>query len=580
MVDVGDKDALRAWFSAQPQDVAMVIATRAALRTLPLMGGKTDGAFIVELSLFRAIAAPWVAAHYPQHADTLRAAALVTLDPGAAARELARFAARADAVERVTARIGDNQSAGASARVAVRSAGALILADTTTAPRLAEAAIIAAVFATDERSAVSLSVAGDVGAVESGISLRDIITRPLWPEMEASADIATEWQHLRERCLQIGQDWDVWTDWYDRILEGRGPLDHEIELFRVTLDSEDDWKLLPREINAKIKAKILEVEARWVAGMELPGTEVPNLPPLPAPSDRTDIFSTDPAKPIDLAIVDQSASLGTSLERREGYIELRSLALDMRDLGDNRLGRLLAPCSRFLTLGSVAEHVRPFSFWVRSNALRNVLRDHEASTDASEPDERRLDPIVAGQLQTFVEAFQVYCLGDLRLLRNEQSRPGPRETQTAQDELQPLKPVLQSLVSDVHLATQRAADVLTDARDAIETASDDLTGRQGAELGRVTLSNLVLSLLVKAKLGLGPEGAYAWKEFRGGIYKYAGGAAVVGVAAELGGQPTVISTFFHFMAANADALIVYAKLTAMNPGVVNFLRWIQAQFGR
>lgn len=387
------------------------------------------------------------------------------------------------------------------------------------------------------------------------------------------------WGDLCRNLLSDEKYWEVWIDWYDRILDGKGDYSVEVGVFRVTLDRPESWELTVGEVNRRIIEKIEDMGFGVSVDNADFASAPPDLPNLPPQSLSTESFSTDPVKPTDLAVEDGAASLGTSPERREGYEELQYIASELWEMGDNRLGRLSSPCRQFRALGSAADNVRVFPFWSRANALRIVLRGHEMTQAFVDPDERRLDPVVAGQLLAFVEAFQAYCLGDLRLLRNEQSRPGPRESQTARDELQPLKPVLQSLVSDEDLATGRAADVLADACDTIETAPDDLTGRQGAELGRVTLSNLVLSLLVKAKLSLGPEGAFAWREFRGGAYKYAGGAAVVGIAAELAGQTTVTSTFLHFMASNADAFIAYAKLTAMNPGVINFLRWIQAQFG-
>jgi hypothetical protein len=105
-------------------------------------------------------------------------------------------------------------------------------------------------------------VSRDVGGLGDGLPANDLAALPLWHNLRPPDPIGARWTELRRTLVRRNEDWDVWIDWYERILAGRKPLSEEIELYRVTLDGEDDWKLPPAEINAKIKAKIREVEAR------------------------------------------------------------------------------------------------------------------------------------------------------------------------------------------------------------------------------------------------------------------------------------------------------------------------------
>ena len=70
---------------------------------------------------------------------------------------------------------------------------------------------------------------------------------------------------MRPEQRYQADDWSVWFDWYLAILEGKPtPGGEELDIYRVTLDSEDDWKKSPAHVNALIKKREEEIAARSV----------------------------------------------------------------------------------------------------------------------------------------------------------------------------------------------------------------------------------------------------------------------------------------------------------------------------
>ena len=76
MVDFGNTADVQRWLQAQPHEVAVVMAARAALRVLPI--GPEGGHYTarsrasVVLQCFRAAATAWVAGKFPTHGVALR----------------------------------------------------------------------------------------------------------------------------------------------------------------------------------------------------------------------------------------------------------------------------------------------------------------------------------------------------------------------------------------------------------------------------------------------------------------------------------------------------------------------------
>ena len=66
-------------------------------------------------------------------------------------------------------------------------------------------------------------------------------------------------REMKKSLIDAGQEWDVWTNWYEDRLAGR-VRDEEIELAYVQIDN-DLWDRGPAIVNAEIKRRIEAL--RW-----------------------------------------------------------------------------------------------------------------------------------------------------------------------------------------------------------------------------------------------------------------------------------------------------------------------------
>ena len=232
-LDFRDRVALEAWLKTQPREVSVIIAARAALRVLPLAATAlpADDArrFAALISaLFRATALARVAGKYPTRANELRASAAA-----------AAAAARASA------------AAAAAAYHAYRAARAAAAAAAATAYAYASAAANAAHAAADDDddAAAWAALSSDANFLKVG-AVAELADRPLWPG-ETPPELAEFWTQIRA-ALPSGEDWEVWTRWYDERLKGAPSRGEACELVFATVPVEV-WDEGPAAANRWIR---------------------------------------------------------------------------------------------------------------------------------------------------------------------------------------------------------------------------------------------------------------------------------------------------------------------------------------
>ncbi|MCW1843583.1 hypothetical protein [Prosthecomicrobium hirschii] len=276
MVEFKNREAVEAWLANRPQGVAVVLAARAALRVLPALALSTntnrnirDDAFLI----LRASVVSWLAAKFSTYdTELLRAAAYA-----------ASNAAMAAADDAATAATVSNASKDAAAFAAAAFAADTFAAGASVAPTSAATAYTAAsIFGTAQEVA---AFAADGTAIDGGASPAALAGLPLWPQ-DTPKWVTKAWADLKRRLLDAGDDWDVWTDWYEARLAGKRPWRRSLEIARATLPDEL-WEQGPKAVNAEIKRLITAEKAKAAAKRQAPRKDVRSigdLEPLDIPS--------------------------------------------------------------------------------------------------------------------------------------------------------------------------------------------------------------------------------------------------------------------------------------------------------
>lgn len=254
MVKISDSNGLEARLAGRPREVAVAIAARAALRMLPHIAdyveqAPADLAVPLALSMFRAVAVAQVSS--------------TSLTRGAQVRRPARSAANAVHSARAAAVGGPVLIRAPTAQAAIAAANAA-----AAAARATRAAALAAAAALDTAraaadAAVRRTIHADISVLDTGGTAPGLKRLPLWAD-GAPAAFRRNWADLKQTLLSLGDNWQVWTDWYDDILRGADhpdsrPLIEELELARVLIP-DADWEKGPNHVNALIV--FLEMEHR------------------------------------------------------------------------------------------------------------------------------------------------------------------------------------------------------------------------------------------------------------------------------------------------------------------------------
>ncbi|WP_421982592.1 P-loop NTPase fold protein [Roseibium sp.] len=237
-----DREELESWLKEQPLEVALVIAARSALRLAPRLDGlfrfEMEAPERVLLPLFRAMASSWAAGRYPARSDEI----LSRGDATAAAANTATGSAFASTGTAAT----DDAAYYASAATYYAAATAYYAADTATATDAANTAFAA----TDAADPTALET--DRRQIMSGLSPADLADLPLWPDSQIPDDLYKDWENLKSTLLSLGQNWEVWTDWYESRLSGRPAQSTALEVARVTLP-EAMWREGPELVNSTLR---------------------------------------------------------------------------------------------------------------------------------------------------------------------------------------------------------------------------------------------------------------------------------------------------------------------------------------
>jgi hypothetical protein len=187
--------------------------------------------------------------------------------------------------------------------------------------------------------------------------------------------------------------------------------------------------------------------------------------------------------------------------------------------------------------------------------LRSRLKAHDHSLSNAEPDPARLPPLVSESLRDLVGTWNIFIVGDPKGRELDEIRLGPQEVEAAKGVVVAAALVVKALQQSDNVATPVAIEAVVEQAETAKTAPAGIDGDQALDLSRKTTGNFVAELLRRVIREL----AFAWKEYRAGIYRAGGTATAGGISyAAYNNWPAIVS----FVARNADALRVCDRLMA------------------
>jgi hypothetical protein len=206
--------------------------------------------------------------------------------------------------------------------------------------------------------------------------------------------------------------------------------------------------------------------------------------------------------------------------------------------------------------------------WLCGNGLRNKLAQHDAVKDDLDPHYNRLPAGVAAALRKPIETWNVFVLGDAELVELDSKRLGPQEQQTAIENINAAKPIVEPAATDRHITTEQAGRVLVATLQAASSPIDNINTKQAQYLAEGTSRNLVVQIVRRAYLFcqniIDPqtdEARVLVLEYKKGMVK-AAGTATFGAAIYYGAP--YAASFFEFVARNAEIMKAYVAIALQN----------------
>ena len=266
-----DCEALEAFLRTEPREVSVIVAARAALRALPLFflyrpepTAPRDAQRFANTAarLFRALALAHAAGKWPRRVKELPTAHAAAAAGAAYAAAHASYSAdaadTADAAAACAAYAAVRAVDAAEAFVSFAGPQGYTAAAAAAAAAADAAAVAYTSFATANTSSAALAAAraGSWAAVLADVTFfrpsAQLADRPLWPDGVPPPWAPSSW-HSLVSVLPEGENWDVWSDWYEALIKGR-PLREEIEIIYATVP-EEKWNESPAAANAWIRTE-------------------------------------------------------------------------------------------------------------------------------------------------------------------------------------------------------------------------------------------------------------------------------------------------------------------------------------
>ncbi|MBX9796284.1 hypothetical protein, partial [Sphingomonas sp.] len=222
-------------------------------------------------------------------------------------------------------------------------------------------------------------------------------------------------------------------------------------------------------------------------------------------------------------------------DQRQLYADMRDLAINLREEGQ-RLGRPLTQAlDRYIaSLPERFEEALVLAVWRDGNMLRRLDLAHREASKSTEPDEAKLEPVIAAKLGGLLDLHNVLSFGDDGLRLKDEVRVAAQERDRADRETEAAAPVVRAILATPDIATERARDDLNAEAEAAQLSASDPYAAQVQEQGNRTKRNWIAALLSglqKSFANLELTGRRIGKGAQEAMGKTLAGAAICGVIA-------------------------------------------------
>jgi hypothetical protein len=183
----------------------------------------------------------------------------------------------------------------------------------------------------------------------------------------------------------------------------------------------------------------------------------------------------------------------------------------------------------------------------------------------------KLPPSVAEALRRPIETWNVFALGDSKLVELDAKRLGPQEHQAIVDNINAARPIIEAAAANREIITEQAAKVVTATLRAASASADNINTMQVQALAEGTSRNLAIQIVRKAYLFcldlLEPkteEARLLALEYRKGAANKLGGGTVVAVLGAAAYGASYAPAFFDFVVHYGPALKEYFAVALQN----------------
>jgi hypothetical protein len=525
--DAPEVERLKKWLKNKPRGVAKVIATRAALRVLPMVGDnkaakKLNGSLHVRSPFvaFRRILVSVIATGGNDTEDSRRAARGAVRPVGKIAAASAAFVFLAN---RATPAV--------AARAAVRAAAYTKTATVTAIKAAVEAA-------SADRVSFWRTVDADCRQFDAGKSAAEVMRLPIWhgppPDWARQA-----WRETTDRPELRDAGFAPWLRWYEAAAAFDAPETEDYfgpELsHKIALQPEEWWDRGVVAVNADI--------AEWLAPLKADEMrQSPAARRFGAVDRRIDLLPPDP-QPLNPRMAEILLA-----ELRDKAAQLRE-RLQGHNAVDPRAGQAL---DNLLTaLPQQAEGLEPGLLLSRSRSVETLLR---AFTEGNEAE---LFPGAVAEIADVVES-----LGDLKACYPE-IRDIERERRAQQVQQIGLPVVMQGVQALADGAAQADCAVTDPAqaalRDVADQAKNAATEKLQEELAGDAMAvghNFVKASVQWALREAKDIGAGVYKSVKPKIKKGLEQAVLGSIAALLGSVSSTVGAIFY-LAANGQTKMLF-----------------------